>query len=332
MRRHATTLIELLVVIAIIAILAAILFPVFAQAKEQAKSTSCLNNARSIGIAMQMYASDYDDTIVSFSSTHMRRQIDAVTLASTVGTIDTLDAQVAGWAPNTLQPYIKNHQILFCPSFSEANVRRAMDDAGCDGNGSVGSGSLLVPGDPDSQYTPGDTTYTNYSVVGGYGATYGWPFGLWGNWSGDPTCNGPICPGGFQNSFYCDTTGTNGYLHYVGTGFEDVWQTSGKLRETNLYTNVHFSVVNESARTAATTDAFMNVLTDYVTTNYFASTNFMRRIGGAFGCEAQMRHKGSGGNSSFLDGHASYIPGNPERYLDTDENGCYFERYFAFDK
>ncbi len=63
MRYKAFTLIELLVVIAIIAILAAILFPVFAQAKEAAKKTSCLSNEKQIGVAAALYENDYDDTI-----------------------------------------------------------------------------------------------------------------------------------------------------------------------------------------------------------------------------------------------------------------------------
>lgn len=64
--KKAFTLIELLVVIAIIAILAAILFPVFAQAKEAAKKTACLSNSRQIGMSIKMYLSDHDDVMPIF--------------------------------------------------------------------------------------------------------------------------------------------------------------------------------------------------------------------------------------------------------------------------
>jgi len=62
-RNRAFTLIELLVVIAIIAILAAILFPVFSQARESARVTSCLSNMKQIGLAIRMYTQDYDEVL-----------------------------------------------------------------------------------------------------------------------------------------------------------------------------------------------------------------------------------------------------------------------------
>jgi len=64
MRKYAFTLIELLVVIAIIAILAAILFPVFAQAREKARQASCTSNLKQAGLPMRMYMDDYDQTVV----------------------------------------------------------------------------------------------------------------------------------------------------------------------------------------------------------------------------------------------------------------------------
>src|SRR5437660_1778673 len=67
-QRRAFTLIELLVVIAIIAILAAILFPVFAQAREKARQATCQSNLRQIGMAVQMYAQDFDETMPTSGS------------------------------------------------------------------------------------------------------------------------------------------------------------------------------------------------------------------------------------------------------------------------
>src|SRR6476646_6784641 len=65
-KKQGFTLIELLVVIAIIAILAAILFPVFAQAREKARAASCQSNCRQLGTAALMYAQDYDETYMGF--------------------------------------------------------------------------------------------------------------------------------------------------------------------------------------------------------------------------------------------------------------------------
>jgi len=92
-QKKAFTLIELLVVIAIIAILASILFPVFARARENARRASCMSNLKQIGLGMMMYAQDYDEHVVSHS-------------LSTAG---------LNWY-ETLEPYIKSRQLFFCPS------------------------------------------------------------------------------------------------------------------------------------------------------------------------------------------------------------------------
>ena len=93
-KRRAFTLIELLVVIAIIAILAAILFPVFAQARAKARQTACLSNMKQAGLSVTMYREDYD--------AHYPRGYG-------LGGTD-----VVGWA-DAIQPYAKNIQFLFCP-------------------------------------------------------------------------------------------------------------------------------------------------------------------------------------------------------------------------
>jgi prepilin-type N-terminal cleavage/methylation domain-containing protein len=98
------TLIELLVVIAIIAILAAILFPVFAQAREKARQTSCLSNCKQIALAFQMYQQDYDGTYTW--------------QGAKLGD-DIADFMAPTAKPNwgaELMPYIKNKQIYICPS------------------------------------------------------------------------------------------------------------------------------------------------------------------------------------------------------------------------
>src|SRR5215470_19728393 len=108
-RRKAFTLIELLVVIAIIAILAAILFPVFAQAREAARKTSCLSNTKQLGLAIMQYVQDYDEMYPSNSWD---------TPAIGVTDQDTKDptyksAIIWMWR---VMPYMKNKQILVCPS------------------------------------------------------------------------------------------------------------------------------------------------------------------------------------------------------------------------
>lgn len=107
--KRAFTLIELLVVIAIIAILAAILFPVFARAKEAAKKTACLSNQRQLGIALQMYISDNDDTVFFFAHD--------VDLSRTSPTPFGATRENRWW--NQIMPYTKNNgELLVCPNDS----------------------------------------------------------------------------------------------------------------------------------------------------------------------------------------------------------------------
>jgi prepilin-type N-terminal cleavage/methylation domain-containing protein len=104
LRSRGFTLIELLVVIAIIAILAAILFPVFAQAREKARATTCLSDNKQIGISMAMYMQDYDNTFPP------QRTDGMLTLAA---------GGKEGTYYDALLPYQKNYQIWICPSDSK---------------------------------------------------------------------------------------------------------------------------------------------------------------------------------------------------------------------
>jgi prepilin-type N-terminal cleavage/methylation domain-containing protein/prepilin-type processing-associated H-X9-DG protein len=105
--RSGFTLIELLVVIAIIAILASILFPVFAQAREKSRQTACLSNVRQIAVSVSMYAQDYDERLFFRSTTN------AANTRSNVATPKTAYAQL-WW--NQVMPYVKSEAIFTCPS------------------------------------------------------------------------------------------------------------------------------------------------------------------------------------------------------------------------
>jgi prepilin-type N-terminal cleavage/methylation domain-containing protein/prepilin-type processing-associated H-X9-DG protein len=120
-RRIGFTLIELLVVIAIIAILAAILFPVFAQARAQARKITCVSNLKQLTLGWLMYAQDYDETWVTTSKTY-----------TNPATWNTGDPWPLPYDPNAtddtgtdfmdgnylVQPYVKNMNIFYCPERS----------------------------------------------------------------------------------------------------------------------------------------------------------------------------------------------------------------------
>jgi prepilin-type N-terminal cleavage/methylation domain-containing protein/prepilin-type processing-associated H-X9-DG protein len=135
LKRHGFTLIELLVVIAIIAILAAILFPVFAQAREKARGISCLSNAKQIGLAAQMYVQDYDEKFpLAFTADASGNRVDwrVVFLPyiknGTVGAATVTDSTVIGGifscpsTSNAKRVYAAHAAIIHEPTLANGNV------------------------------------------------------------------------------------------------------------------------------------------------------------------------------------------------------------------
>ena len=131
MPRRGFTLIELLVVIAIIAILAAILFPVFARAREKARQTACLSNVKQIALALQMYTQDYDEKLPFLTSCSAPENTKHAT------------AEPQG----KIHPYIKNVQIWECPS-ARTGLGPLVDNPGRNGGvAQTSDGSWTFPRD-----------------------------------------------------------------------------------------------------------------------------------------------------------------------------------------
>jgi prepilin-type N-terminal cleavage/methylation domain-containing protein len=159
-QRRGFTLIELLVVIAIIAILAAILFPVFARAREQARKASCLSNLNQLGKGLLMYAQDYDETLPP----------------PNYGTCGQPNA--LAWA-DMLIPYVKNVKVFDCPSSS---VRMTLNPAtntfyraqgGSPNNPNDCRSNAAIPGGTSTDYNYG---VNNMGAPAGLSADFGGPF------------------------------------------------------------------------------------------------------------------------------------------------------------
>jgi prepilin-type N-terminal cleavage/methylation domain-containing protein/prepilin-type processing-associated H-X9-DG protein len=289
--RPGFTLIELLVVIAIIAILAAILFPVFAQAREAARATSCLSNTKQMGLAQLMYAEDYDETIVPWRSCNTLN----VTGTNAPPTCTTALQEVPYLWTFLLQPYIKNYNIFFCPSFSETAIETAMDKADCDGNGTVGSGS--------TGWMPPLAGAPSYGGPPGIIAEYGIAFALTGPSTGT----------------IATTTPSNPYYNFPGTGW--VADTGG----TEHMANLTLAAIQQPARTTNIGDDF----TDFLDT----TKGEPDRVGIAFGCEGRYIHKGATGcNFTFLDGHSKFIIGNVQDYVTQGSDGVWYMTYLTYDR
>ncbi len=120
--KRGFTLIELLVVIAIIAILAAILFPVFARAREKARQTSCLSNLKQMGLAGLMYVQDYDELMFRTNNNVGAVGLYLLPNGQPSNSVNML------W-PYQIFPYVKNAQVYDCPSYSNHWSTTAYDSS-----------------------------------------------------------------------------------------------------------------------------------------------------------------------------------------------------------
>jgi prepilin-type N-terminal cleavage/methylation domain-containing protein/prepilin-type processing-associated H-X9-DG protein len=131
-RRKAFTLIELLVVIAIIVILASILFPVFARARENARRSSCMSNLKQIGLGVMQYVQDNDER---YPLSQVARTGPWASIPSSVNFSDSSNIQ---W-PHFIEPYVKSMQVYRCPS----GRATAANDKGVYGHYGVSSAMFL---------------------------------------------------------------------------------------------------------------------------------------------------------------------------------------------
>lgn len=171
MKSSGFTLIELLVVIAIIAILAAILFPVFAKAREKARQISCLSNEKQIGLGIIQYSQDNDEILVSawYGGNGYQRS-------------DVTPGNIKYKWMDAIYPYVKSTQVFHCPDYNN-------DIAGaCDANGCA-TGQYV----PYQQFgvaagttTPDDNHYGSYGINAAY-------------WDGALNDNGISSPGASQH-------------------------------------------------------------------------------------------------------------------------------------
>ena len=151
--RRAFTLIELLVVIAIIAILAAILFPVFAQARAKARQTSCLSNMKQFGTSLLMYSQDNDEAMCNHYYLGLTTNFDG---GETYPPGDKVNVNYK-WM-DAIQPYVKNIQIFNCP---EQGVGGYLDPS------KIASANTTIPYGPyvpQSQLTAPSRHYGSYCM------------------------------------------------------------------------------------------------------------------------------------------------------------------------
>ena len=237
--RRGFTLIELLVVIAIIGILAAMLFPVFARARESARKTQCLANVKNIATAINMYAADYDKM---FPSETRREVIDYFSGMEGKGAVRATWPEICNHASHAnpylrqaviLEDYVKSKDVWKCPS------AKMMNGAG-----------FIVPMGPNGDWVQSYRDNDKWGRISGGGTgDYGpcnaaWPTG----WGGDVTDS-------FKQdrmastSFGANTAGAGNSVFVQGVGLNTGWWDMGGL------TNLNLSTVGDASRYVACGDA-----------------------------------------------------------------------------
>jgi prepilin-type N-terminal cleavage/methylation domain-containing protein/prepilin-type processing-associated H-X9-DG protein len=205
---------------------------------------------------------------------------------------------------NTMQPYVKSLAILKCPTFDPQAAQHAADLASCDGNGTLASGH------PGELYLTHGLVNSDANILSDYGLSRNANYG-----SVDPASCYPLHPG------------TPPYTHYAGSG----WEIDGSNATTTQYDTLIISTAARLSSTAIVSDAWTVVSGGFTgtTTGSITPAGVVRT---RIGCEGKGRHKGSGCNLTFLDGHSQYVTGDPENdHLLKLPNGCSYKQYFAYD-